>query len=149
MGIEVQAVMRLLVLLVISLSGCVGEEVDVGLGVVDGVMGIGPQGGFHLWLDARVSGDGPTATVSVRTVDTDDAVMVAELPAALASGYAAILCPPPPQMNVVDRQVRVVMTVVDDAGGAASDERVVTLRCPTDHPDVLTTCLRICDRRVE
>jgi len=141
--------MKLLLALVITLAGCVAEPVDVDMGTPDGVMEIGPQGGFHIWLHARISGDQPSATISVHTVDDDEPVLTAQLAAAPGDGYAAIMCPPPPDMNVVDRPVRLVMTVRDDAGQSASDERMVTLRCPTDHPDVLTTCLRICDRRVE
>ncbi len=134
--------------MIMVVAGCASDPLAADLGEVEGVLEIGPQGGFHLWLDVAVSGADDPATLTVSTMDTNEPVMTTRVNDT-SDGYAAIVCPAPPDMNLVDRQVRLELVVRGDAGELVRDERVVTLRCPTDHPDVLNTCRRICDRRVE
>ena len=127
----------------------------------DGVMEIGPQGGFHLWSMLRLRGVcvGPgTARYEVRTKDTDapvdDGVAPTEVEldpdlsdgaARTAKGVQTFVCPASPPTNLVDRPVIVSLEVEDAGGHSLSAQTELTLRCPTDHPLILTTCHRICD----
>lgn len=107
----------------------------------------GPQGGMHVWMQARITNLCPeTARMDGRAVDAVtrelyyfsggvlDFVEVEPGVFELSSARAMILCPPPMAMPVIDHPMRFVVSVTDGDGRHAESELGFVPRCraPTD-----------------
>lgn len=147
----------LVFLMALVLSACgddvcddIADEAELDLRMVSDELDIGSQGGFHLWLEHTPSGmcaEEASLAYEVLTADTHEVAASGVLRAdAIGEPQAAVVCPSPLPTNLVNRQVLVRVTMRDHADRIAISERRVTLRCPSDHPDVETTCERVCDR---
>jgi hypothetical protein len=104
---------------------------------------LGPQGGMHVWLTARVRGICATdAVLDHRVVDdaTGSVYVLARGPAdfaetepglfELTAPVPVILCPERLGRPVVDRPLRLIVAAVDDAGRQATAQVPFVPVCP-------------------
>jgi hypothetical protein len=114
---------------------------------------LGPQGGMHVWLHARISGICPDTAVLERRVVDDasgavyqfgrgpvDFVASAEPNVfELTEPLAMILCPEAPGRPVLGQRLRFVTMVIDDQSRTASAELAFVATCPAG-----VDCAAIC-----
>ena len=116
----------------------------------------GAQGGFHVWLNARVTGAaGPLYFErEARRADSGELVL-RSLPQAVdvpedamedwwetPSAWPAFMCPSPIGIVVHDQPITFSVELVDDLGEVlAHDEITLIPRCPASHLDF---CHEIC-----
>lgn len=120
----------------------------------------GAQGGFHVWMKARLVGGVPGRLVmskQARRVSDEKLVLRAmstiepdatrtdagawEMPQATPM----FMCPSPIGISVIDEKIRFELTFTDEVGKELGHGEVTLVpRCPTDSVDGMLFCQRIC-----
>jgi hypothetical protein len=120
----------------------------------------GAQGGFHVWLKARITGRSPgRVLIRIATLRAADGAPILdaswrqEIADAGREGTwlfdqprAFFLCPPRPGTRVHDELVRFSVLLGDLETGEtlAEAHAEATPRCPAGDPEELASCLQLC-----
>jgi len=122
------------------------------------ILAAGDQGGYHMYFEGRSDGLCPDQVqVEMRLAIPDTEQIVAATPFARDlipddnSSWSSTGEPIPFQicpttnLNVLDRDLRLTMTMRDRDGRSAFVEQTIQLHCPTNYPEIEQTCHFVCD----